>query len=293
MTIALLAYCARFDYGGFPLIHHYLHIADQMPDELTCAAALLHDALNEDKITPDTLREAMIPEPVIEALMLLDEHASRTYSEYIEGIRNNKIARTVRIADLKHDLDEARLEFADRDPDSMWQMTREHELELLEAEDTAPSDEGDKDFRVPGTATGEFFYGMVVPESVLSAVAKAAGKKESEIYDEWDDARGIWVTLPNGQDIIPIHLSSKWSEGVMLTPLFGVTGPVENEFFLESFRQMSMFSSAYKSVEAVIEEFRNAIGEYVDDPASDKDWWWKARIGTVRCAIYRRDPPRH
>lgn len=296
MIIALLAHGTQFDQGGFPYIHHPIHLAEQMEDEYTCAAALLHDTIEMSDVTVGILKENAMPEPVIEAVSLLTREPGSSYMAYIERLSLNDIARTVKIADLKHNLDPTRLKDADSPRNEYRRMLYEHALQYLEQIEgtTEPhtARAGRQGRERDESATGEFFYGMAVPEGVLAAVARAAGRSVAEIYDEWDDARGIWVTLPNGKDVIPIHLSPKWSDGVILTPLLGKADLVDNEFFLESFHQMAPFSPAYKSVECVVNEFREAIGEYIDDPNSDKDWWWKERIGIVQCAIYQRDPPR-
>lgn len=161
------------------------------------------------------------------------------------------------------------------------------------AAETPPHKEGrhPKPAKHNGAGTGEFFYGMAIPTSVLDEVAIAAKRTILDISDEWDDARGAWVRLPNGCDVIPIHLGMQWCEGVMISPLEGMPGPAEGEWFLESFRQMTPFFAAYPSPEALIDEFRTAIGSYVTDLSANDMHWWKSRIGIIQCAIFAEDAP--
>lgn len=111
MRIAEYAHRGQFDRGGYPYIHHPLHIAEQMEDEYTCAAALLHDVVEDSDFTVDDLRVRGIPEPVLEAVALMTRQTGYPYMDYICDLSENKIARTVKIADLCHNMDVHRLEW--------------------------------------------------------------------------------------------------------------------------------------------------------------------------------------
>lgn len=50
---------------------------------------------------------------VIEALMLMTHYDNIPYMDYIRAIRDNKIARAVKLADLKHNSDLTRLDDVD------------------------------------------------------------------------------------------------------------------------------------------------------------------------------------
>ena len=91
-------------------IFHPMHLAETMPDELTATAALLHDVLEDTKTTAETLANDGIPEEVMTALRLLTRGDGENYFEYIKKLKDNPIARTVKIADLKHNSDTSRLD---------------------------------------------------------------------------------------------------------------------------------------------------------------------------------------
>lgn len=109
MRIACAAHQGQEDKGGFPYIHHPLHLAEQMTDELTCAAALLHDVVEDTDWTLEQLAQQGIPAPVLEALALLTHAPDTPYLDYVRDLSGNPIARAVKLADLRHNSDPSRL----------------------------------------------------------------------------------------------------------------------------------------------------------------------------------------
>lgn len=110
MTIACTAHQGQVDKVGYPYIHHPLHVAEQMTDEYSCAAALLHDVVEDTDWTLAQLKEAGIPGPVLDALALLTHDDGTTYLDYVRRLRGNPIARAVKLADLRHNSDTSRLD---------------------------------------------------------------------------------------------------------------------------------------------------------------------------------------
>ena len=84
-----------------------------MPDEETTMVALLHDVVEDTSYTLDDLRDMGFCEEVIEALALMTHDKSVPYLDYVAKIRENKIARTVKLADLRHNSDLTRLDEID------------------------------------------------------------------------------------------------------------------------------------------------------------------------------------
>jgi (p)ppGpp synthase/HD superfamily hydrolase len=108
MRLAYEAHQGQVDTGGIPYIFHPYHLAEQMPDEITVCVALLHDVVEDTDITMEQL-EGEFPPEVIEALKLLTHDPSIDYFDYVTAIKNNPIARMVKLADLAHNADESRL----------------------------------------------------------------------------------------------------------------------------------------------------------------------------------------
>lgn len=109
MCIAYEAHKEQKDKSGVPYIFHPMHLAEQMEEESLTAAALLHDVLEDSAVTEDDLRQAGIAECVIEAVHLLTRDKTMSYEEYVEKLAGNRIARCVKLADLRHNSDRSRL----------------------------------------------------------------------------------------------------------------------------------------------------------------------------------------
>ena len=107
VKIAYDAHMGQLDYNGVPYIFHPYHLAEQMDDEISCTVALLHDVVEDTSITFADL-EQMFPKQVVEIVMLLTHDEKVDYFEYIRKIKTNAIATKVKLADIKHNSNEAR-----------------------------------------------------------------------------------------------------------------------------------------------------------------------------------------
>lgn len=112
MKLCYEAHMGQTDKSGLPYVFHPFHVAEQMQDEYTTAAALLHDTLEDTWVTPDYLRKEGFPEKVVEALILLTHDPAEPYMDYVRRIKKNPLARAVKMADLAHNADLSRLESA-------------------------------------------------------------------------------------------------------------------------------------------------------------------------------------
>lgn len=113
MKIAFEAHKDQVDKSGMPYIYHPIHLAEQMDDEYSTCAALLHDTVEDTDMTFEKLAECGFPNNVIEALKLLTHYDSVPYMDYVKKIKQNSIAKKVKLADLKHNSDLTRLDVVD------------------------------------------------------------------------------------------------------------------------------------------------------------------------------------
>ena len=92
------------DKGGYPYVFHPFYLATQMDDEDSTCAALLHDVVEDhgSRYSFAYLEQAGFPEAVIHAL----------HMDYVRELAKDPIARKVKLADLKHNLDARRLNAA-------------------------------------------------------------------------------------------------------------------------------------------------------------------------------------
>lgn len=108
MKIAYKVHDGQVDKAGLPYIFHPIHLAEQMDTEEECIVALLHDVVEDTDVTFEDL-EKEFSQTVIDALKLLTHDKSVDYMEYVKTIKNNPIARNIKLADLKHNSDMTRL----------------------------------------------------------------------------------------------------------------------------------------------------------------------------------------
>lgn len=101
------------DKSGLPYVFHPFHVAEQMPNEETTIVALLHDVIEDTSYTIDDLRKMGFSEEVLDALDLMTHDKNVPYMEYVAKISENEIARTVKLADLRHNSDLTRLDEID------------------------------------------------------------------------------------------------------------------------------------------------------------------------------------
>ena len=99
------------DKGGYPYVFHPFYLASQMDDELTACTALLHDVIEDhgDEYSFEYLEGEGFPAPVINALRLLTHKSGVEYMDYVKALSVDPIARKVKIADLRHNLDSRRV----------------------------------------------------------------------------------------------------------------------------------------------------------------------------------------
>lgn len=110
MKIAYKAHAGQTDKSGIPYVFHPLHVAEQMKDEPSTTAALLHDVPEDTGITLLDLEKAGFPKAVLEAVALLTRGSEVPYLDYIRKLKENSVARAVKLADLIHNSDISRLD---------------------------------------------------------------------------------------------------------------------------------------------------------------------------------------
>lgn len=108
MQVAYTKHAGQVDKAGVPYIFHPYHLAEQLQDEIACTVALLHDVVEDTDTTFEELSEKF-PDEVIEALRFLTRTKDTPYLEYVKNIRKNKIATAVKLKDLEHNMDKARM----------------------------------------------------------------------------------------------------------------------------------------------------------------------------------------
>ncbi len=114
MKLAYEAHHGQVDKGGVPYIFHPYHLAEQMTDEISTCAALLHDVVEDTDVTFEDL-EKEFPQEVIDVLRLLTHTDDEDYYDYVRRLKDNPIAKQIKLADIAHNSDQSRLVGSDLD----------------------------------------------------------------------------------------------------------------------------------------------------------------------------------
>ena len=109
MTLAYAVHNGQLDKSGVPYIFHPITVAESMETEDEIIVALLHDTIEDCGVTKEYLAAAGFSRDVVEAVEAMSKRKGETYDEYIARVKTNRIARKVKIADLKHNMDLTRL----------------------------------------------------------------------------------------------------------------------------------------------------------------------------------------
>ena len=113
MKLCFEAHKDQVDKSGMPYVFHPFHVAEQMKDEVTTIVALLHDVVEDTKYTLDDIAARGFGQDVVDALALMTHDKDVPYMEYVAKLKNNPVARAVKLADLAHNSDPTRLDVID------------------------------------------------------------------------------------------------------------------------------------------------------------------------------------
>lgn len=73
------------------------------------AVAYLHDIIEDTELTLEDLGEYGFSKEVIEAVDIITKKRGEDYQSYLNSVKKNKLARAVKLADLRHNSDLTRL----------------------------------------------------------------------------------------------------------------------------------------------------------------------------------------
>ena len=89
---------------GKPYYTHPIAVASLVKSDDEKRVALLHDTVEDTKMTFPIMHKLGFSREVIDAVALLTKRKDQDYLSYIHKIKNNKLARTVKFADMVHNL---------------------------------------------------------------------------------------------------------------------------------------------------------------------------------------------
>ena len=98
----------RSDKSGKPYVEHLKYVNSLVVGEVCKTVALLHDILEDTDIDP-ALLERIFPYEIVEAVKIMTRRPEEDYFEYINRVSLNPVTRSVKLADLTHNMDLTRL----------------------------------------------------------------------------------------------------------------------------------------------------------------------------------------
>lgn len=96
------------DKSGAPYVLHCLRVMAGVDSMEAKIVAVMHDLVEDTPVTIDDLRQRGFAETVLKAVELVTHHESDSYADYVVQIKANAIAREVKLADLRDNLNPER-----------------------------------------------------------------------------------------------------------------------------------------------------------------------------------------
>lgn len=98
----------QVDKSGLPYILHPLHVMNNVHRIEEKIVAILHDILEDTPITVNDLISYGFDLNIVEAIVSITKVDGESYVDYLRRIKENELARIVKLADLSHNMDISR-----------------------------------------------------------------------------------------------------------------------------------------------------------------------------------------
>ena len=101
IELAVAAHKGQQRKDGSPYVLHPLRLMMSVCSNDEKIVAVLHDAVEDTPITFEQLEDEGFSDDVLGALRLVTHESDMSYTDYIDKIATNPLARAVKLADLK------------------------------------------------------------------------------------------------------------------------------------------------------------------------------------------------
>lgn len=109
ISIASLAHEGQLDKGGEPYILHPLRVMMHLDDKKQRIVAVLHDVIEDTKITDQYLLDQGLNYELVNVVLTLTRCKNESYDEYLKRICFDEFAIIIKLADLEDNMDMSRL----------------------------------------------------------------------------------------------------------------------------------------------------------------------------------------
>ena len=107
--IAKKAHLGQVDKAGEDYIKHPEKVASFVKTDEEKAVAYLHDVIEDTELTLEDLNKYDFSKEVLEAVDIITKKRGEDYQSYLNSVKKNKLARAVKLAELRHNSDLTRL----------------------------------------------------------------------------------------------------------------------------------------------------------------------------------------
>ena len=108
LEIDVKAHKWQVDKNGVAYILHPLAVAGLLDTLELKTIAVLHDTIEDTDVTAEYLLEKGIPKHIVEAVQLLTKPEDEEYESYLRRVKENPLAKQVKLADLANNTDPKR-----------------------------------------------------------------------------------------------------------------------------------------------------------------------------------------
>lgn len=91
-------------YNGEDYIEHPKRVSIRVMGETAKVVAILHDVIEDTKVTAQDLLDAGFSDEIVEAVVALTKIEGESYKKFVRRAAKNKIARLVKIADVEDNM---------------------------------------------------------------------------------------------------------------------------------------------------------------------------------------------
>ena len=109
ISIAVEAHRGQKDKFDRPYILHPLSVMGRVDTEPEKIVAVLHDVVEDTKVTFEDLKREGFPDDLLNALDCVTKREGEAYEDFVKRSDSNPIARRVKIADLEDNMDVRRI----------------------------------------------------------------------------------------------------------------------------------------------------------------------------------------
>ena len=89
---------------GFPYISHSIEVSAKVNTLIEKIVSLLHDTIEDTDTTREELLRVGFYDFIVDAVCVLSKKEGEAYDIYIRRVSKNKLATSVKIADIEHNL---------------------------------------------------------------------------------------------------------------------------------------------------------------------------------------------